>query len=83
MVIGWREGRLILVSKQNVQESLVFSKFEPTIPLKGDEEFPLLLSGNYEGKGLRLNGDYNQQKNLHGQNLELCEAKDAVKVFKD
>lgn len=32
-VLGWRKGRLVLVSKQNVKESLVFGEFEPTIPL--------------------------------------------------
>lgn len=84
LVLGWKEGKLVFVNKQNQQESLIFSKFKPTFPWQEDE-YPLLLTGDQEGKGLRLSGQDNQQKGLYGQGLELCEAQDPAmaKVFMD
>ena len=59
LVVGWQNDKLVLILKDSENkddggEALVFSDFEPTIPLDSTSGFPLLLIGDYEGKGLKI-----------------------------
>jgi hypothetical protein len=53
----------------------------PSFPQR--EPFKLILTGNFEGKGLRIGQQRSQQAGLFGQNLVICEEDEAVEVFLD
>ena len=83
MVIGIKNGDLVLVKSSNVLHKLVFKNLDPSYKLKNLSLMELKPT-SHKGKGIIIkNNGFTQPDHGLSQKLEIGNEKEAISVFLD